>query len=104
MQIFDWELWHKTQWSWGLLILIITAGVAVIIKIRSRMMESDDPAASARQMLLQMKDLNQEGVLTEAEYRKINSRLSVRTDDAPTANTHSVKLHPVQDREEPSSP
>ncbi|MFN0198898.1 MAG: hypothetical protein ACKVT0_19290 [Planctomycetaceae bacterium] len=104
MEMFDWELWQKTQWSWGLLILIITAGAAAIFKIRSRMRESDDPAASARQMLLQMKELNQEGVLSEAEYRKINSRLSVRTDDAPIANTHSVKPHPVRNREEPSSP
>lgn len=102
MEMFDWDLWHRSQWNWALLILIITAGVAAILKIRTWMTESEDPAASAQQMLLQMKDLNQEGVLTDAEFRKINSRFNRRSDDAPILISPPLPSEGNSSREGPS--
>ncbi|MEX0726720.1 MAG: hypothetical protein WEB58_11795 [Planctomycetaceae bacterium] len=102
MEMFDWELWQKSQWNWALLILIITAGAAVILKIRTWMAESDDPAASAQQMLMQMKDLKHEGVLTDAEFRKINSRFTGRPDDAPTLTPPPSASEGNSSREGPS--
>ena len=58
--------------SAALLALVVAAGVAAIVAIRSRMRASDDRATWER-TLTDYKNLRDEGVLSEEEYRKIRT-------------------------------
>ena len=63
--------------SAALLALVVAAGVAAIVAIRSRMRASDDRATWER-TLTDYKNLRDEGVLSEEEYRKIKTLVEPR--------------------------
>ncbi len=58
----------------GLLVLISVA-VWVIIRIRERYRDREDHAAMPHQLLLQYREMQREGDLTDEEYRSIKNRL-----------------------------
>jgi hypothetical protein len=64
--------------SAALLALVVAAGVAAIVAIRSRMRASDDRATWER-TLTDYKNLRDEGVLSEEEYRNIRTLVEPRT-------------------------
>lgn len=63
--------------SAALLALVVAAGVAAIVAIRSRMRGDDDQATWERK-LADYKNLRDEGVLSEEEYRKIRTLVEPR--------------------------
>jgi hypothetical protein len=64
--------------SAALLALVVAAGVAAIAAIRSRMRADDDQATWER-TLTDYKNLRDEGVLSEEEYRNIRTLVEPRT-------------------------
>lgn len=48
----------------------------IVLQIRARYRESDDPAESAHEMLTQYRELHERGELSEEEFRLIKSRLA----------------------------
>ena len=64
--------------SAALLALVVAAGVAAIAAIRSRMRADDDQATWER-TLADYKNLRDEGVLSEEEYRNIRTLVEPRT-------------------------
>jgi len=64
--------------SAALLALVVAAGVAAITLIRSRMRADDDQATWER-TLAEYKNLRDEGVLSEEEYRNIRTLVEPRT-------------------------
>ena len=61
-----------------LLALVVAAGVAAIAAIRSRMRVGDDQATWERS-LADYKNLRDQGVLSEEEYRNIRTLVEPRT-------------------------
>lgn len=72
------DLWELTQSSGpallGLLALILFA-IWMIVRIRERFRDREDHAATPHQLLMQYREMQREGDLTDEEYRSIKSRL-----------------------------
>ena len=64
------------------LISFFLFGIWLIVRIRTRYCDHEDPAAVEQQMLMQMGDLHRQGDLSEEEYRSIKGRLVERIDDS----------------------
>jgi hypothetical protein len=64
--------------SAALLTVVVAAGVAAIAAIRARMRADDDQATWER-TLADYKNLRDEGVLSEQEYRNIRTLVEPRT-------------------------
>lgn len=70
--------------SIGLVAIIILAAW-LIVKVRKRFRDNEDPAATDHRMLNQMKELHREGDLSVKEYRSIKGRLAERMDESAHA-------------------
>lgn len=64
----------------GLLVVCIGVAVWLILRIRARFRDNDDPTADDHQLLLRVGDLRREGDLSDEEYRSIKGRLIQRID------------------------
>lgn len=66
----------ESTWP-ALAALIVALAVAawLILRIRARFRENEDPAEEHRRLLLQMGELRREGGLSDEEYRSIQGRL-----------------------------
>jgi len=79
-ELLDWVLLV----SLGLVAVLVLAAW-LIVKIRKRFRDNEDPAATDHRMLNQMKELHREGDLSVKEYRSIKSRLAERMDESAHA-------------------
>lgn len=61
------------EWLW--LILAITTLTWVIFRIRSWIREADGPAGLSDELLMQFREMQRDGDLSEEEYRLIKGRL-----------------------------
>jgi len=61
-----------------LLALVVGAGIVAIVTIRGRWLASSDDRGDWERSLVDYKNLRDEGVLTEEEYRKIRTRVEPR--------------------------
>ncbi|MEX2286220.1 MAG: hypothetical protein WD648_03965 [Planctomycetaceae bacterium] len=76
----DASIWKLIAASCGLFVCLVVAGW-LMIRIRSRYRDNEDPAAAEQQMLAQIRDLHRQGDLSEDEYRSIKGRLVKRLGD-----------------------
>ena len=70
-----------------LVALLIAVGVWMLVRVRARFRDNEDPTAADHQMLMQISNLRRQGDLSEEEYRSIKGRLVERLGDpAPPPN------------------
>ena len=73
------ELARVMQASWiawfGLFALLAVAAW-LVLRIRARFRDRDDPTEGGHRMLMQMGELHRQGGLSDQEYRSIKSKLS----------------------------
>jgi hypothetical protein len=74
--------------------LVLFASLAfaawLVLRIRSRYRDNEDPAAVEHQMLMQLRDLRRQGDLSEDEYRSIKGRLIERLDGLSESGGQNV--------------
>lgn len=82
------------------LALFASLGLAfwLVLRIRSRYRDNEDPAAAEQLMLMQLRDLRRQGDLSENEYRSIKGRLVERLDGLPKTEDTATPL--MKDRQE----
>lgn len=77
------ELARLMQVSWmawfGLFALLAVAAW-LVLRIRARFRDREDPTEGGHQMLMQMGELHRQGGLSDQEYRSIKSKLSAPVD------------------------
>jgi uncharacterized membrane protein len=75
-----------------LAVMVVTLAVFswIVLQIRARYRESDDPAESTHEMLTQYRELHEQGELSEEEFRLIKSRLAntLNSSGRPTRDSH----------------
>ena len=61
-----------------LAVMVVTLAVFswIVLQIRARYRESDDPAESTHEMLTQYRELHERGELSKEEFRLIKSQLT----------------------------
>jgi hypothetical protein len=69
------NLFQATTWSWVALFVVLAGAVWLVLRIRARFRDREDPAVEHRRMLMQMGDLHREGGLSDEEFRSIKGRL-----------------------------
>ena len=74
------KLFHVSWVAWLGLFALLAVAAWLILRIRARFRDRDDPAEEGHQMLMQMGELHRRGGLSEAEYRSIKSKLSGTVD------------------------
>jgi hypothetical protein len=84
------HLFQETTWSWVALFVILMVAGWLILRIRARFRDREDPAVAGRRMLMQMGELHRQGGLSDEEYRSIKNRLGEPRD-------HSLRSTAVSD-------
>jgi len=79
---FLWDKLNLTVFDLAGLIVLVTVGVWLIVRVREWLHSRDDPAAADHTMLIQMNDLHRAGNLSDQEFRSINGRLIERIHQA----------------------
>jgi hypothetical protein len=62
--------------AWLGLFALLAVSAWLVVRIRARFRDRDDPMEGGHQMLMQMGELHREGGLSDEEYRSIKSKLS----------------------------
>jgi len=73
-----WKLLDASLEQWigfGAALVGVFILIWLVVRVRSRYREDEDPAGDAHEMLLQFRDLHRHGDLTDEEFRSIKSRL-----------------------------
>ena len=65
----------------------ICVGIWLIVRIRARYQDREDPAAVDHEMLIEMGELYRQGDLSDEEFRSIKGRLVERIDDSMRKRT-----------------
>ena len=79
------QLWGEMPGLMGIgagLVVALLALAWVAVRMRAWYYEDDDPAGEADQMLSEIREIYQEGDLSEEEFRSIKSRLIQRREEA----------------------
>jgi len=72
-----WEELINSAWlPMAAMVLALGFFIWIILQIRARYRESDDPAESTHEMLTQYRELRERGEISEEEFRLIKSRLA----------------------------
>jgi hypothetical protein len=76
-ELYD-QLWQvaASPGQWVPILVVLGALIAVIVWLRVRFRDDDDPAEDSLELLSQFRELHQRGELSEDEFRSIKSRLS----------------------------
>ncbi len=81
-RVTAWELLRELSLIALGIIVAVAIAIWLIVRIRARYRDNEDPAVVDHQMLTQMVDLHREGDLSDEEYRSIKGRLIERIDDS----------------------
>jgi hypothetical protein len=79
------DLLHKSAWEWIGLIFAIVVLAWIVVRVRALFHSDDDPAENANQMLSEIREMYDEGKLSEEEFRSIKGRLTNQNDSASAA-------------------
>jgi hypothetical protein len=74
------KLLQFTWLAWLGLFALLAAAAWLVLRIRARFRDREDPADEGRQMLMQMGELHRQGGLSDEEYRSIKGKLSTPVD------------------------
>jgi hypothetical protein len=67
----------QVSWmAWFGLFALLAVAAWLVLRIRARFRDRDDPTEGDHQMLMQMGELHRQGGLSDEEYRSIRSKLS----------------------------
>ena len=76
------DLLRASAWQWIGLVFAIVVLAWIIMRVRELFRTDDDPAENANQMLSEIREMYEEGKLSEEEFRSIKGRLTTRGDSA----------------------
>ena len=76
--------------SYGVTALLLLAVIAVAVKMRSWYREDSGPAADREDLLLQFRDLQRRGHISEAEFRSIKGQLVHQPGTSSAESTESA--------------
>ena len=79
------EVFHKTAGTWIGLAFAILVLAWIIVRVRAVYRDDDDPAENVNQMLSEIREMYEEGKLSEEEFRSIKGRLTRHEDSASKA-------------------
>ncbi|MBL8850982.1 MAG: hypothetical protein JNG89_14985 [Planctomycetaceae bacterium] len=69
------DLFRESAWTWIGLIFAIVVLAWIIVRVRAVFHSDDDPAENANQILSEIREMYEEGKLSEEEFRSIKGRL-----------------------------
>ena len=81
------KLFQASWLAWFGLFLLLAGATWLILRIRARFRDREDPAEEGHQMLMQMGELHRQGGLSDEEYRSIRSKLSGPMDHSMRGGT-----------------
>ena len=71
----------QVSWmAWFGLFALLAVAAWLVLRIRARFRDREDPTEGDHQMLMQMGELHRQGGLSDQEYRSIKSKLSAPVD------------------------
>jgi uncharacterized membrane protein len=79
------ELLRESAWTWIGLVFAIVVLAWIIMRVRESFRTDDDPAENTNQMLSEIREMYEEGKLSEEEFRSIKGRLTTPTDSTSAA-------------------
>jgi hypothetical protein len=74
------RLFQASWIAWLGLFALLAVAAWLVLRIRARFRDREDPAEGGHQMLMQMGELHRQGGLSDEEYRSIKSKLSGTVD------------------------
>jgi uncharacterized membrane protein len=74
-----------SAWTWIGLIFAIVVLAWIVVRVREMFRTDDDPAENTNQMLSEIREMYEEGKLSEEEFRSIKGRLTTPKDSASAA-------------------
>jgi hypothetical protein len=73
----------QVSWmAWFGLFALLAVAAWLVLRIRARFRDRDDPTEGDHQMLMQMGELHRRGGLSDQEFRSIKSKLSGPVDQS----------------------
>jgi len=91
--------------GWSIAVLF-TVGMLpwAVIRIRAWYFEDDDTSGYRDEMLIQIRDSNREGNISDEEFRKIKGQLVSDRQRAPIADDRLLdeSEHPIEEPEQPT--
>jgi len=73
----------QASWmTWFGLFALLAVAAWLVLRIRARFRDRDDPTEGDHQMLMQMGELHRRGGLSDQEFRSIKSKLSGPVDQS----------------------
>ena len=73
----------QVSWmAWFGLFALLAVAAWLVLRIRARFRDREDPTEGGHQMLMQMGELHRQGGLSDQEYRSIKSKLSGPVDQS----------------------
>lgn len=79
------EVLQASAWTWLGLIFAILALAWIVARVRSWFREDADPAESANRLLSEIREMYEQGELSEEEFRSIKGRLTKPNDPTTAA-------------------
>jgi hypothetical protein len=70
------KLMQVSWMAWFGLFALLAVAAWLVLRIRARFRDRDDPTEGDHQMLMQMGELHRRGGLSDQEFRSIKSKLS----------------------------
>ena len=70
------KLFQASWMAWLGLFALLAVAVWLVLRLRARFRDREDPTEGDHRMLMQMGELHREGGLSDEEYRSIKSKLS----------------------------
>ncbi|MFO1094602.1 MAG: hypothetical protein U0992_15050 [Planctomycetaceae bacterium] len=80
------EVLRESAGTWIGLAFAIVVLAWIVNRVRAAFRSDADPAENANQMLSEIREMYEEGKLSEEEFRSIKGRLTKRKDSAPAAS------------------
>jgi hypothetical protein len=74
------KLFHVSWVAWLGLFALLAVAAWLILRIRARFRDREDPEEEGHQMLMHMAELHRQGGLSDEEYRSIKCKLSGTVD------------------------
>jgi hypothetical protein len=76
------KLFQASWIAWLGLFVLLAVAAWLVLRIRARFRDREDPTEGGHQMLMQMGELHRRGGLSDQEFRSIKSKLSGPVDQS----------------------
>lgn len=79
------DVLRESAGTWIGLVFAIVVLAWIVVRVRAMYYDDDDPDNDADQMLSEIREMYEEGKLSEQEFRSIKGRLATPKDSGPPA-------------------